>query len=63
MYRKFKIEDSLARNMFLRSIMDFCMADVTSDGVNEYVQKGQVSSTLRHEICSVVQKGASVWLI
>ena len=36
MYRKFKIEYSLARNMFSRSNTDFYMADMTSEGVNEY---------------------------
>jgi hypothetical protein len=36
MYRKFKIEDSLARNMFRRSNMDSCLVRKTS-GVNEYV--------------------------
>ena len=37
MYGKFKIEDYLARNIFLWSNMDFCMADVISEGVNENV--------------------------
>ena len=44
MYRKPKIEDSLARNIILGSNMDF-MADVTSERVNEYIWKGQVLST------------------
>ena len=55
MYRKPKIEDSLARNMFLGSNMDFCMADVTSERVNEYIWKGQVSSTPWPEKNSVCQ--------
>ena len=36
MYRKPKIKDSLAKNMFLVSNIDFFMADVTSEKVNEY---------------------------
>ena len=55
MYRKPKFEDSLARNTFLGSKMDFCMADLTSGGVNDYIWKGQVSSTPWPEICSVGQ--------
>jgi hypothetical protein len=35
MYGKFKIEDFLARNIFLGSNMDFCMANITSQ-VNLY---------------------------
>jgi len=30
-------EDPLARNMFIRSKMDYCMANVTSEVVNENV--------------------------
>ena len=39
MCRKPKIEDTLARNMFSGSKLDFCMADVTSERVNEYIWK------------------------
>ncbi len=39
MYGKFKIEYSFARNMFSKSKMEYCLDDLTSDGVNEYVQK------------------------
>jgi len=35
MHRKFMIEDEVARNMFSRSNMDFCMGKVTSEGVKE----------------------------
>jgi hypothetical protein len=35
-YRKFKIEDTLAKNMFFGSNMNFCMSDMTS-GVNKFV--------------------------
>jgi len=35
--RKFMIEESWIRNMFSRSNMDYCMADVTSEGINEYI--------------------------
>ena len=55
MYRKPKIEDSLAKNIFLGSKMDFCMADVTSERVNEYIWKGQVSRTTwpeKNSVCS-----------
>jgi hypothetical protein len=37
MYRKFKIEDSLARNMLLGSNMNLCMPDVISEGDNKNV--------------------------
>ena len=47
MYRKPKIEDSLARNMFLGSNMDFCMADVTSEKVNEvYMERSSFEYSL-----------------
>ena len=36
MYRKFKIKSSWVKNMFSRSNVDYCMADVISEGVNEY---------------------------
>ena len=41
MYRMFKIEDSFTRNMFSRSVMNNCLADETSEGVNELVKKVQ----------------------
>jgi hypothetical protein len=37
MYRKFKIEHSLARNMFRRLNMDSCLVGKTSEEVNEYL--------------------------
>ena len=46
---------TLAKNMFLGSNMDFFMADVTSERVNEYIWKGQVSSTPWPEKNSVCQ--------
>ena len=39
MYEKFKIEYSLARNMSFRSNMQYCLANVSSEGVNEFIQK------------------------
>jgi hypothetical protein len=36
-YGKFKFNDSLDKNMLSRSNMDHCLADETSEGVNEYV--------------------------
>ena len=36
---KFNIEYSLARTMFRRSNIDYCLAHGTSDEVNEDVQK------------------------
>jgi hypothetical protein len=41
MYRILKIKDTLARNMFKRSNVNYCMADETSEGVSEYVYKVQ----------------------
>lgn len=41
MFRKFKIEDSMVRNIFNGSSMDIFQADETSEAVNEHVQKGQ----------------------
>jgi len=35
---KFKIEYSWARKLFIMSNMDYCLPDLTSDGVNEYVE-------------------------
>ena len=37
MYRKFKFEDSLARNMFLESNIDFTVANITSKEDNQNV--------------------------
>jgi hypothetical protein len=37
MQRMFKILYSLARNIFSKSNMDYCLADLTSEGGNEYV--------------------------
>jgi len=37
MYRKYIIEYTWVRNMFGRSNMDFCIADVISESVNEYI--------------------------
>lgn len=38
MYRKFLIKVSLSGNMFSRSNMDYCLVDVTSEGVmNMYI--------------------------
>ncbi len=37
MNRKFKIDDCWARNMFGMINIDFCMANKTLEGVNEYV--------------------------
>jgi len=39
MYKKIMIEDSWVRNMFSRSNMEYSMADVSSEGVNEYVRE------------------------
>jgi len=39
MYRKFVIEGSFTRNMIIRSNVDFSMADVTSERINEFVLK------------------------
>jgi hypothetical protein len=36
-YRMLKIKASLARNMFLGSNMNFCMAEVISEGDNKNV--------------------------
>ena len=36
MYVKFMIEDSWERKTLIKSKMDFCMADIKSEGVNEY---------------------------
>ena len=63
MYRKPNIEDSLARNTSLGSKMDICMVDVTSERVNEYIWKGQFSSTPWPEKNSVCQIWTFVWLI
>ena len=37
MYEKFKIEYSLAIYMTFRSNMQYAMADISSEAVNEYV--------------------------
>jgi len=37
MHRKFKIDDTLAQNMFRRSKMEYSLTDVTSERVYEYI--------------------------
>jgi len=37
-YKKFNIEYSLAKNMFISSNMQYCIADVSSE-VNEFIVK------------------------
>ncbi len=46
MNRKFKIDDCWARNMFSMTNIDFCMANKTLEGVNEYVQEVIVQGLL-----------------
>ena len=38
-YKNFNVEYSLASNMFSQSNTEYCVAYLTSDGVNEYVEK------------------------
>jgi len=52
MYRKFKIKSFWAINMFFRSNMDFCMGEVTLDGVNE-VKYTLLIWLMRHKKVSV----------
>ena len=59
LYRKFKIDYSWVRNMFSSSNMDYCLADLRSDGV--YIERSRLR-TLGPEISSVGQKWAHVWL-
>jgi len=39
MYGKFKIEYTWARNMFIMSNINYCLSDVTLEGVIEAVKK------------------------
>jgi hypothetical protein len=41
MHKKIKIKGNLARSMFKRSNVNYCVADETSEGVSEYVYKVQ----------------------
>ena len=50
--RKFIFEDSWVRNMFSRSNMDFCMAEIKSEGVNESEQKVQIGGLLGQKMFS-----------
>jgi hypothetical protein len=60
--KKKQFEDPLARNMFIRSNMDYCMTDKTS-GVNEFIYKKKKKlRTLWPEICSLGHILTTVWL-
>jgi hypothetical protein len=49
--KKKKIEDPLARNMFIRSNMDYCIAEVTSEGANMY-RMFNIEYSLAKNMCS-----------
>ena len=63
MYRKPKIEDSLARNMFLGSNMEFCMSDVTSERVNNMERSSFEYSLLGQKKIQYVKYGLFVRMI
>jgi len=49
----FMYEDSSTNNMFNRSNMDYCMADVSLEGLNEYIIESSWSSTLGPDNMSI----------
>ena len=63
MYRKSKIENSLAINIFLGSNMDFCKADLTSEGVDKFIIVKNILRILWPKICSIGQIWTTVWMI